>query len=100
MDDVLSNAPVQYGALGLLIFILSVAISFIWRQWMKERKEWRKELADEREARDEERQQYHQELLGLNDRLISSQKELQLLLKSLTDGLQVDKLLREYTKKD
>ena len=89
MNEVLSNAPAQFGALGLLIILEGYAILKLWQQ-----------LQTERKARDEDREQCHDELRELNDKLISSQVELQLLLKSLTDGMQIEKLFREYHKKD
>jgi hypothetical protein len=87
--DILENAPAQYGALGLLIAAQSGAIWALWRQWQIERK-----------ARDEDRRQCHKELLDLNDRLVVSQHELQLLLKGLVDGLEIERLFREYAKKN
>jgi hypothetical protein len=76
--DILQNAPAQYGALGLLIVAQAIVISALWRQL----------------------QQRHKELVELNDRLVKSQHELQLLLKGLVDGLEIEKLFREYAKKD
>lgn len=76
--DILSNAPAQYGALGLLIVVQFIAIGALWRQL----------------------QQRHKELLELNEKLISSQVELRLLLKGLVNGLEMEKLLKEYSKKD
>jgi hypothetical protein len=87
--DILSNAPAQYGALGLLIVAQAFAIIALWRQ-----------LAVERKQRDEDRRQCHKELLELNGRLISSQGELQLLLKGLVNGMEMEKLFKEYSSKD
>ena len=89
MEEILSNAPAQYGALGLLIIIEGIAIVKLWQQ-----------LTIERKARDEDRRQFHSELVELNNRLVSSQGELQLLLKSLTDSMQIEQLFKEYSKKE
>jgi Flp pilus assembly protein TadB len=100
MTEILSNAPAQYGALGLLVIILAFAIGSLWRQLTIERREARAEIAAERKARDEDQNQSRKELLDLSERLIDSQTELQLLLKSLTDERAIEKLFREYIKKD
>lgn len=76
--DILSNAPAQYGALGLLIVVQFIAIGALWRQL----------------------QQRHKELVDLNKRLLESQGELQLLLKGLVDGMEMEKLFKEYSHKN
>lgn len=107
MEPILSNAQVQYGALGLLIIMLSGGLGAVWKLYVNQGKQHKAELdkirqsfTDERKAWNAERQKYHQELLGLNDRLISSQKEFQLLLKSLTDKITIEDLFKEYSKRD
>lgn len=105
--DILSNAPAQYGALGLLIVAQAIVIAALWRQWIKERRDAKKELADERrardderKARDEERERHHTEVVEITTRQIESQAELNLLLKGLSDERNIEKFIREYSKKD
>jgi Skp family chaperone for outer membrane proteins len=100
--DVISYAPVQYGALGTLIVLLLGAVIAIWRQWIIDRKQLKKELEKERAARDVERKQNRQELIDLNDKLVTSQNELQSLLKGLAHEFEIKKeitkLFQEYIK--
>lgn len=100
MSEIVSNAPAQGTALGFLIIILSGAVVFLWRQLAIERAQSKKELADERKSKDEDQRQYHKELIELTDRLVSSQAELQSLLKSLTDVSKIENLFEKYSKKD
>ena len=107
MEPILSNVPLQLGAVGILITVLASGLIAVWRLYINQGKQHKVEItklrvsfAEEREAWNAERQKYHQELLDLNNRLISSQAELQLLLKSLTDGMQIEQLFKEYSKRD
>ena len=40
MENVITNLPVQYGSLGLLILALITAIVVLWRQLVKERDDY------------------------------------------------------------